>query len=31
MKEIINEFYTSITEELIDSYKTLYEFNLINI
>jgi hypothetical protein len=31
MKEIINEFYTSITEELIDSYKILYEFNLLSV
>lgn len=30
MKDIINDFYTNITEELIDSYRTLYEFNLIN-
>lgn len=29
MKEIINEFYTSITEELIDCYKYLYEMSKI--
>ena len=29
MKDIINDFYTNITEELIDSYRTLYEFNLM--
>lgn len=27
MKDIINDFYTNITEELIDSYKLLYEYN----
>lgn len=30
MKDVINDFYTSITEELIDSYKLLYEFNIVH-